>query len=463
MRFFPWTSRAAKNEKRDGLEVQGNGFNLGAIWSFLDGGSQSNESDEPVNDATSLSVATVYSCIRVLGSEVAPLPCKIYRQTSNGKMEDFDNPLAHLLQIEANPETSAFSFFETLITHLMLRGNAYMEIQRTAAGDVVALWNLDPRKTEPVRLGVNGTLAYKTSDGMLPGQTRIIAIKNMLHVPLFSWDGIVGISPIAMLRQTLGLAIAQQKFNARILKNNAVPPLALVTAAKVKAEDKVKMRQNWEELQGGSSQGRVAILDNGLTVEKLGLSAEDSELLASRAFSRSEIAAAFGVPASKIGDLTRLSNGNHEQQSLDFVQSSISPLLKRIEIEFRRKLLPLAQNGKPNTSFIAFDLRDRLRGDFASTMTGYATGRQWGFYSINDVRKELGENPIGPQGDVYLYPTNMGNSEQLLHQADTEPITQQPAPDSAMRQYLPLFRDSVGRLATRATDKRDLATTKQIF
>jgi HK97 family phage portal protein len=466
MRFLPWTSRAAKNEKRDSLEVQGNGFNLGAIWSVLDGGSQSNESDEPVNDATALSSSTVFSCCRVLGDGIASLPCKVYKQTPNGKQEDIDAPLSHLLQFEPNEETSAYSFFETLTTHLMLHGNAYAEIQRTAAGDPVALWNLDPRKTEPVRLGVSGTLAYKTSDGMLPGQTRIVAAKNMLHVPLFSWDGIVGISPIAMLRQTLGLAIGQQKFNARILKNNAVPPLALVTAAKVKAEDKQKMRENWEALQGGSSQGRVAILDNGLTVEKLGLSAEDSELLASRSFSRSEIAAAFRVPASMVGDLTRLSNSNHEQQSLSFVQDSLTPILKRIEIEFRRKLLPPSPIGKPNTSFIMFDLRERLRGDFASTMNGYAVGKQWGFYSTNDVRKELGENPIGPVGDVYWTPVNMQNSELLL---DTESIQDQPigaapaAPDDTSRQYLRLYRDAVGRLGARSAEKRDLATVMQIF
>jgi HK97 family phage portal protein len=189
-------------------------------------------------------------------------------------------------------ETSAYSFFETLVTHLNLRGNAYAEIQRNAAGDPIALWNLDPRKTEPVRLGVNTVLSYKSSDGMLPGQTRIIAKENMLHVVLFSWDGIVGVSPIAMLRQTLGLAIGQQKFSARLLRNNAVPAIALTTSQKVKPEDKLKMRADWEEQQLGGNQRRIAILDGDMKVETLGLSAEDSELLASRAFSRCEIAAA---------------------------------------------------------------------------------------------------------------------------------------------------------------------------
>jgi HK97 family phage portal protein len=239
-------------------------------------------------------------------------------------MEDFDNPLSHLLQIEANPETSSYSFIETLVTHLMVRGNGYAEIQRSAAGDPVALWNLDPRKTEPVRL-VTGELAYKTSDGMTQGQTRIIASKDMLHVVLFSWDGIQGVSPIAMLRQTLGLAISQQKFCARSLANNAVPSLAITVPGKLKVEDKTKARDDWNSIQAGTNQRGVAILDGGMAVTPLGLSNDDQELLASMSFTRSQIAAAFRVPASMCGDLTRLSNSNHEQQSLSFVQDHYCP------------------------------------------------------------------------------------------------------------------------------------------
>jgi HK97 family phage portal protein len=467
MKFFPWLqSRTAKqNEKRDALEVQGNGFNLDAIWNFLDGGAQNNESGEPVNDYSALSIATVFTACRVLADGVATLPCRVYKQTPNGKQEDIDAPLSHLLQIAANDETSAYSFFETLVTHLNLRGNAYAEIQRNAAGDPLMLWNLDPRKTEPVRLGINSELCYKTSDGMMAGQTRIIAAKDMLHVVLFSWDGIVGVSPIAMLRQTLGLTIAQGKFASRIIRNNAVPSLVLKTDNKVKPEDKVKMVRDWEELQTGNSQRRVAVLDSGLTAVPLGLSAEDSELLASRSFSRCEIAAAFRVPASMVGDMTRLSNSNHEQQALSFVQDSLTPILKRIEVEFRRKLLPPAPNGKPNTSFIMFDLRERLRGDFASTMAGYATGKQNGFFNTNMILRELGENPIGPEGEIFWAPSNMQNSKLLL---DTEsiqdqPIGQQPVEGDTGRQYLRLYRDAVGRLASRSPDKRDLNTVMQIF
>jgi len=123
MRFLPWLSRTAKqNEKRDALEVQGNGFNLSAIWNFLDGGAQNNESGEPVNDFSALSIATCYTACRVLADGVATLPCRVYKQTPNGKQEDIDAFLSHLLQIAPNDETSAYSFFETLVTHLNLRG-----------------------------------------------------------------------------------------------------------------------------------------------------------------------------------------------------------------------------------------------------------------------------------------------------------------------------------------------------
>jgi len=471
---------AKPSEKRslltgDGLNTAGVGLgNLSAIWSFLSDGNNGNEMGVAVTDATALSISTVWCCVRILADSVATLPCRIYNQTPNGRAEDTDAPLAHLLQIESNLETSAFSFWETYLTHLNLRGNAYAFIQRDNGGRVVALWNLDPRRTEPVRLGVNGTLAYKTSDGMTTG-TRIIAAEDILHTLILSWDGICGVSPITAMRETLGLAIGQLKFSARMLRNNAVPAVALSSPNPIKPETKTLMRQDWEDLQLGSNQGRIAIIDNGMTLEKLGLSAEDSELLASRQFSRAEIAAAYRIPPQMVGDLTRQSNNSSEQSALSFVQDTLSPILKRIEIEFRRKLLPPAANGKPNTSFIEFDLRDRLRGDFASTMTGYATGKQWGFYSTNDVRKELGENPIGPEGDVYWYPTNMGNSAQLLNQANTEPITQQPIEADAALQasrntlgtsaalYIRLYRDAVGRLSARPAEKRDAATVKSIF
>src|SRR5665213_3194074 len=291
MSIWPWNNQAAnisKSEKRDALEVQGGGglMNLGAIWEFLSGGASFNTSNEPITDWTALSISTVFTCVRILSGAVAQTPCLVYKQTPAGKHLDTENRLLHLLTIEANAEVSAYTFFETLIMHLMLRGNGYAEIQRNGAGDAVALWNLDPRKTEPVRVGVNRELAYKTSDGMNQGQTRIVAAKDMIHIVLFSWDGIVGSSPVSMLRETLGLALSQHKFTARTLVNSAIPAVALKIPGKLAPEDKTKARNDWSRLQTGDNQSRIAILDSGMEIQTLGLSNVDQELLSSRQFSR---------------------------------------------------------------------------------------------------------------------------------------------------------------------------------
>jgi len=134
----------------------------------------------------------------------------------------------------------------------------------------------------------------------------------------------------------------------------------------------------------------------------------------------------YGVPPNMAGDTTRLSNNSSENESLNFVKNTLRPLIDILESEMNRKLINRTGR-KANAYQIEFDTTDIERGDFASTMTGYATGKQWGFYSTNDIRRKLGENTIDdPEADVYLYPTNMGNADQLIAQKGLEPITQQP-------------------------------------
>jgi HK97 family phage portal protein len=470
MKLLPWLTRAARNtEQRDMLETQGSGglSNLSAIWNFLDGGQRPNESGQLVNDVTATSIATVYTCTRIIADAVASLPCLVYKTSPTGKQLDVDSALLHLLSVESNPETSAYSFMHTAMVHLQLRGNAYISIQRAASGDVVALWGLSPAKTKPVRL-MNGDLAYSTSDGESGSNTRMIKAADMIHLTLFSYDGIQGESPIGMLRELLGLSLAQQAYSARLIRNNSIPSVAISIEGTLKPEDKTKAKADWHAIQAGGAQGSVAILDNGMKIERLGLSAVDSELLASRAFSRSEIAAAFKVPGHMVGDNSRMSGTTAEQSSLTFVQDTLGPLIKRIEVEFKRKLLPPAPNGKPSSAVIMFDLRARLRGDFQSTMTAFGTGRQWGFYSTNDVRRELGEDTIGPEGDIYLQPVNMVDAGRPQSQPQSQQIVNpvvDTVPDQPVRtaHYLGLMRDAVGRLTARSTNQRDLATVGRIF
>jgi len=416
-----------RTERRSVLDVPGNLWNPAIIAQVMQGGSNANSSNEWVNDFTAQSISTVYTCNKILCDNVASLPCKLYRSAGTGEKQlDLDNPLYRLLTIEANPETSAYNFFSTAMMHLNYRGNAYVEIRRDPrTGLAQSLWNLDPRRTEPVRL--TDQLAYKTSDGEASGTFRYVLAKDMLHFAINTWGGIVGQSPIACLRESLGLAISQQKFMGQAMVNSAIPSLILhnKNVLPMSPEDKAQARSDFEVLNSGSNRRRVAVLDNDFEVQTLGFNNVDMELLSARKFTRDEIAAAYGVPSWMVGDTEKLTSASAVQLALAFIQNTIAPLCKLLEVEMKRKLIPANSTGH-----IAFDLRERLKGDFASTLQAFSVGLQNGFYSRNDVRREIGEDPIGPEGDVYTVQVNMTNLSNL-----SNPATGKSTPDGTQAEF----------------------------
>ena len=439
-----------------------------AAWEWLTG-NVITDSGELVTDVSALQSIAVYSCVRVIAESVASLPLRLFEHLDAGRKPATDSLLYDILSIEPNPEMSAFTFFETLTGCLALTGNAYAQIVRNQAGQVAALYPLHPLKTEPLR--IDGNLVYRTTDGEGSG-SRILKASEVLHVPLFCFDGLKGLSPIQQARQAIGLSRAAEKFGARFFGNGSRPGGVLSTEASLDDKQLALARDSWLAAQGGANQGKTAVLPGTWKYEQVGLSPEESQFLETRKFQRTDIAALFRVPPHMIGDTTRLSNSNHEQESLQFVTDTLRPYLCRFEQEIHRKLLP-DTGRKANRYFVQFDVRERLRGDFKSQSEGYALGRQWGFYSTNMILEDLGENPIGPVGDVLLYPLNMGNAKALLNPptATVDPAKSEPAPtptnaDRSITErftpaYIRLFRDAVGRVSTR--NKRDYDSISAAF
>jgi HK97 family phage portal protein len=355
----------------------------------------------------------------------------VYELTDNGRKENQNHDLAYLLGVAPNPEMTAFTFWESLVGGLALTGNCYAEIQRDKGGRPVALWPLHPQKTEPKRTpllpnGTGGDLVYETSDGLdgkeSNGQTRTIASADILHVPLFCFDGLKGISPVQLARQGIGLARAAEKQGARFFGNGSKPGGILTTDSEFDDPEMASIKSSWERTNGGDKQGGTAFLPGKWTYTPVGLSNKDSQFLEIRQYQRTEIAAIFRVPPHLIGDTSKLSNANAEQQALTFVTDTLRPYLSRLESEIARKLLSTA--GRNSGRFVVeFDVSERLRGDIESQAAGFTAGKQWGWFSTNDIRAKLGENPIGPEGDTYWCPVNMQDSRRLL---DTESIQDQP-------------------------------------
>ena len=394
--------------------VRSNSPGIGAVnpatWGQFFGSVGGSDAGEIVTDQTTLAVSTCYACIRCLSEATASLPLLLYRKTPQGRIQATDQKLHTLLSIAPNEEMSAFTFVEVMVTSMALCGNSYSEIERNSAGDPIALWPLHPRQTSPIRLE-DGTLAFRTTDG---GQLRTILAANMLHCPLFpSFDGVCGLSPLELSRQTIGQARAVEKFGSRFFKNYATPAVVVSSPLKIKPEDRLKIRADWEELQTGQNQHRVAILDSDLKIEKLGLSPEDGQYLETRKFLREEIAAIYRVPVHLVGSTEKLTNATAEQLQISFFVDSLRPYLSRIEAEITRKLL-VPTFGQSTDLVAEFNASERLRGDVAASTNYYKTGIQFGWLCPNDVRRELNLNEGPAALNVFQVPVNMMNSERLL-------------------------------------------------
>lgn len=380
---------------------------VGSSYSFYMGGSSAGKN---VNERSAMQMTAVYSCVRILAEAVSGLPLHLYRyKEDGGKERAIDNNLYHLLHDEPNKEMSSFIFRETLMTHLLLWGNAYAQIIRNGKGEVVALYPLMPNKMQVDR-DENGELYYiytRSSDEAktMEGVTVYLTPRDVLHIPGLGFDGLVGYSPIAMAKNAIGLAIATEEYGAKFFANGAAPSGVLEHPGTIK--DPSRLRENWNSTFGGSANsGKVAVLEEGMKYTPISISPEQAQFLETRKFQIDEIARIFRVPPHMVGDLEKSSFSNIEQQSLEFVKYTLDPWVIRWEQSLSRALLNEDEKRK---YFFKFNLEGLLRGDYESRMSGYAVARQNGWMSTNDIREleNMDKIPAEDGGDLYLINGNM--------------------------------------------------------
>ena len=379
----------------------------GSQYAFYMGGSSAGKT---VTERSAMQMTAVYACVRILSEAVAGLPLHLYRYKKDGSKEKaVGESLYRLLHDEPNPEMSSFVFRETLMTHLLLWGNAYAQIVRNGKGEVVALYPWMPNKMSVDR-GEDGRIYYtynKGPDESHPkgGSTVTLTARDVLHIPGLGFDGLVGYSPIAMAKNAIGLAIATEEYGAKFFANGAAPSGVLEHPGTIK--DPARLRENWNSTFGGSANsGKVAVLEEGMKYTPISISPEQAQFLETRKFQIDEIARIFRVPPHMVGDLEKSSFSNIEQQSLEFVKYTLDPWVVRWEQSLSRALLSPAEKAD---HFFKFNLEGLLRGDYQSRMNGYAIARQNGWMSANDIREleNLDRIPAEEGGDLYLVNGNM--------------------------------------------------------
>jgi len=403
----------SRDKPSDGLRPQ-NYLNNNP-FSFFFGGTTSGKT---VNERTAMQTTAVYSCVRILSETIASLPLHTYKYSDDGKEKATEHPLYNLLHNEPNPEMTSFVFRETLMSHLLLWGNAFAQIIRDGRGRIVALYPLMPDKMTVDR-NTNGEIfyIYRSDKGEI-----LLRKEDVLHIPGLGFDGLIGYSPIAMAKNAIGMAIATEEYGAKFFANGANPGGVLEHPGIVK--DPNRVRDSWNAVyQGSNNAHRIAVLEEGMKFTAIGIPPEQAQFLQTRKFQINEIARIFRIPPHIIGDLEKSSFSNIEQQSLEFVKYTLDPWVIRWEQSMQKALLLDSEKSK---YFIRLSVDGLLRGDYASRMNGYSTGRQNGWLSANDIREleNLNRIPTELGGDLYLINgamTKLEDAGLFAKQAESAP------------------------------------------
>ena len=354
-----------------------------------------------VNERSAMQMTAVYACVRVLAESLASLPLHLYYRNGSSREKAEEHPLFFLLHDEPNPEMTSYVFRETLMTHLLLFGNAYAQILRNGKGEVLGLYPLMPNRVR-VERDDSGRLYYRytrfdTEPPTMNNDQVILTPQEVLHIPGLSYDGLVGFSPIAACRNAVGAGIAAETYSSRFFANGAAPSGVLEHPGLIRNPE--KLRESWNAAYGGSrNAGKVAILEEGMKFTPVSISPQDAQLLETRKFTVEEICRIFRVPPHLVQNLDRATFNNIEQMSIDFVMYSLMPWLVRWEQSMSKALL--SREDKKQYE-IRFNVDGLLRGSHKERYEAYAVGINNGFLCPNDVRR-LENMDVIPDGDIFM-------------------------------------------------------------
>ena len=388
-------------------EVTGTLANPGAEGLELFGAAPS-KAGQMVTPLTAMQCAAVYACVRVLAESMAQLPLSVYKRRADGGSDEApDHPLYAVLHDAPNGFQTSFEWREMQMGHVALRGNSYCVISRTVKG-VAELLPLHPDRVRVTQLP-DWSLRYDVAGIAAP-----LKQSDVLHLHGLSSNGVYGLSPIAQARETIGLALAAEDHGARLFGNGASPSGVLEHPGKLSDDARKNLKESWQKAHGGPNRHGTAILEEGLKWAQLAITNKDAQFLETRQYQRAEIASLFRIPPHLIGDLTRATFSNIEQQSLEFVIHTLMPWVKRWEQRLTRQLLSDVDR---RSYFVRFNVGGLLRGDTAGRYAAYKLAIETGWLNRNEVRVLEGLNRVDGL-DEYLSP--------LIMRLGTEPVAPDP-------------------------------------
>jgi HK97 family phage portal protein len=351
-----------------------------------------------IDHETALTYSAVWGCVRVISQSLAGVGWHVFERSADGrsKLAIEDNE-RWLLDLQANPEMSAFDWRQVLLKDALTWGNGYAEIERTNAGRPAWLWRIAPARVAPVR-DDSGRLWYEVDNGR--GQTPShLDPANVFHLKGLGPDGLVGYSVVQMARRTIQLGLQEEQWGCDVFGKGPMPGGVVKIPQKMNPEQRREFRRSFEEVYSGAAgRRRIIVLSDGVEFDPATLPNDDAQFLESRRFQVGEVCRFYGVPPHKLADLERATFSNIEEQEIAFVRDCLLPWARRLESEADLKLYSPVRRGRRFTRLCLDELQ---RGNATTQTETVAKKVASSIMTPNECREELGMNPR-PGGDVLL-------------------------------------------------------------
>lgn len=371
-------------------------------------GSGVTKSGKVVTAAEAVRNPTIRAAMRVLAEDVATVPRHLYRRDANGdKHRAEDHWLYRLFENDPNPSQTGVEYRELETYNLVGWGNHFVFIQLDPFFNAVpvAMWPLRVDRMSVIVLE-NGMRQYAYSSPT--GEPEIFTADQIVHVMGLSSDGFVGQSVFSLHAEALGIKLAVEDYTAQYFGQGNQTGGFVIHPTNLSDDAVEKLKKKLNDQSGVANAHKWGVLREDMKVfEVKGQSASEAQMLETRKFEVEETARMFRIPPDKLGDLTHATFSNIEQQATNYVVYSLRPWLVRLEAAYNKRLVD--RFGYEPGLYLEHNIDGLTRGDLQSRYTAYAQGRQWGWYSANDIRRKENENPI-PGGDTYLTPINMADA-----------------------------------------------------
>jgi HK97 family phage portal protein len=376
-------------------------------WKYRSISSPLTNAGTAVTPETALSHTAVWSGIRLIAETMGVLPLHPFQRQGQASRSASDHDLYHRLLYEPNPEMTSQAYVETMMTHAIAHGGGFSEIEFSTQGRPIAYWPLSPNVM--LKRLEDGTLFYRVPKG-----TGFVDLPRwaVLHFPGLSGDGVRGYPVIQLLREAVGLGLAQQDYAARFFGGGAIPSAVLEHPKELSKDAAERLRSDWsEKYQGLANSHRLAVLEEGMKYNRISVTPDEAQFLESRKWHVSEIARILRIPPHMLYDLERATFSNIEEQGIDFVTYTLTSWVRRFELEIRRKLFNSFE--REQGYYVKFNLAALLRGSTDKRYAAYAVALNNGWLNVDEVRafEDMPPLPNGA-GQTYRFPSTMKTAGQ---------------------------------------------------